>query len=35
MKGVLHEHLGVAERMLAERVFPDSAAVKPMRGLVG
>jgi uncharacterized protein (DUF1501 family) len=35
MKGVLHEHLGVAERVLAESVFPDSAPVKPMRGLVG
>jgi uncharacterized protein (DUF1501 family) len=35
MKGVLHEHLGVAERVLAERVFPDSAPVKAMRGLVG
>jgi len=35
MKGVLHDHLGIAERVLAEQVFPDSAAVKAMRGLVG
>src|SRR3954467_11343369 len=35
IKGVLHDHLGVAERVLAETVFPDSAPVKPMKGLVG
>ena len=35
MKGVLHDHLGLAERVLAEQVFPDSAAVRPMRGLLG
>jgi uncharacterized protein (DUF1501 family) len=35
MKGVLHDHLGVAERVLAESVFPDSAPVKAMKGLVG
>jgi uncharacterized protein (DUF1501 family) len=35
IKGVLHDHLGVAERVLAETVFPDSAAVKPVKGLVG
>ena len=34
-KGVLHDHLGIAERVLAESVFPDSAAAKPMQGLVG
>jgi uncharacterized protein (DUF1501 family) len=34
-KGVLHDHLGVAERLLAESVFPDSAPVKAMKGLVG
>jgi uncharacterized protein (DUF1501 family) len=33
-KGVLHDHLGIAERVLAESVFPDSAAARPMRGLV-
>jgi uncharacterized protein (DUF1501 family) len=35
IKGVLHDHLGVAERVLAETVFPDSAPVKAMKGLVG
>jgi uncharacterized protein (DUF1501 family) len=35
IKGVLHDHLGLAERVLAETVFPDSAAVKPMKGLMG
>jgi uncharacterized protein (DUF1501 family) len=35
IKGVLHDHLGVAERVLAETVFPDSAGVKAMQGLVG
>jgi uncharacterized protein (DUF1501 family) len=35
MKGVLHDHLGVAESVLAQKVFPDSAPVKPMKGLMG
>jgi uncharacterized protein (DUF1501 family) len=35
IKGVLHDHLGLAERVLAQTVFPDSAPVKPMQGLVG
>src|SRR6202158_1646711 len=35
IKGVLHDHLGLAERVLAETVFPDSAPVKAMKGLVG
>ena len=35
MKGVLHDQFGLAERVLAESVFPDSSAVKPMQGLVG
>jgi uncharacterized protein (DUF1501 family) len=35
IKGVLRDHLGIAERVLAERVFPDSATVKGMQGLVG
>jgi uncharacterized protein (DUF1501 family) len=35
MKGVLHDHLGVAERVLAETVFPDSASVKAVKGLLG
>jgi uncharacterized protein (DUF1501 family) len=34
-KGVLRDHLGLAERVLAQAVFPDSAAVKAMTGLVG
>jgi uncharacterized protein (DUF1501 family) len=34
LKGVLHDHLGISERALAERVFPDSALVKPVKGLV-
>ena len=33
-KGVLHDHLGIAERVLAESVLPDSAAGRPMQGLV-
>jgi uncharacterized protein (DUF1501 family) len=35
IKGVLHDHLGVSERVLAETVFPDSAGVKAVQGLVG
>jgi uncharacterized protein (DUF1501 family) len=35
IKGVLRDHLGIAERVLAQTVFPDSAAVKGMQGLVG
>src|SRR6267154_6367817 len=35
IKGVLRDHLGVAERVLAESVFPDSAPVKPVQGLLG
>ncbi|MBS0528331.1 MAG: DUF1501 domain-containing protein [Proteobacteria bacterium] len=35
VKGVLHDHLGLGEQVLAQAVFPDSAAVKPMQGLVG
>jgi uncharacterized protein (DUF1501 family) len=34
LKGVLRDHLGIAERALAESVFPDSAAAKPMTGLL-
>jgi len=34
MKGVLHDQFGLAERVLAETVFPDSAPVKPMKGLI-
>jgi uncharacterized protein (DUF1501 family) len=35
LKGVLHDHLGLAERVLAQAVFPDSALVRAMPGLVG
>jgi uncharacterized protein (DUF1501 family) len=31
---VLKDQFGIAERVLAESVFPDSAAVRPMQGLV-
>ncbi|WP_316204869.1 MULTISPECIES: DUF1501 domain-containing protein [unclassified Bradyrhizobium] len=34
LKGVLADHLGIGDRALAATVFPDSAAVKPMKGLV-
>jgi uncharacterized protein (DUF1501 family) len=34
-KGVLRDHLGLSESVLAKNVFPDSAQVKPMQGLVG
>jgi uncharacterized protein (DUF1501 family) len=34
MKGVLHDQFSLAERVLSESVFPDSAPVKPMKGLV-
>jgi len=35
LKGVLKDHLRLADDALADRVFPDSAAVAPMAGLVG
>jgi uncharacterized protein (DUF1501 family) len=35
MKGLLRDHLRADERALATTVFPDSASVKPMAGLVG
>jgi uncharacterized protein (DUF1501 family) len=34
MKGVMADHLGLSASVLAERIFPDSGAVKPMAGLV-
>jgi uncharacterized protein (DUF1501 family) len=34
IKGVLSDHLGIGERVLAETVFPDSAATRPIKGLV-
>ena len=35
LKGVLKDHLRADERALADNVFPGSAGVKPMAGLVG
>ena len=35
IKGVLSDHLGISESVLASSVFPDSAMAKPMRGLIG
>jgi uncharacterized protein (DUF1501 family) len=35
LKGLLRDHLRVEERVLASTVFPDSAEVVPMAGLVG
>jgi uncharacterized protein (DUF1501 family) len=35
LKGLLKDHLRVDEQVLAERIFPGSADVKPMAGLVG
>jgi uncharacterized protein (DUF1501 family) len=34
IKGVLQDHLGLSERVLSASVFPDSAAARPMAGLV-
>ena len=33
-KGLLRDHLRIAERILDEAVFPDSAAARPMSGLL-
>ncbi|MEQ1710484.1 MAG: DUF1501 domain-containing protein, partial [Hyphomicrobium sp.] len=33
-KGLLRDHLGLPDGALATRVFPDSAAIKPLDGLV-
>ncbi|MFL4979868.1 MAG: DUF1501 domain-containing protein [Xanthobacteraceae bacterium] len=35
LKGILKDHLRVDDAALATRVFPDSAAVPPLTGLVG
>ena len=35
LKGLLRDHLRVEEKVLADTVFPGSADVKPMGGLVG
>ena len=34
IKGVLADHLRISEQALANKVFPDSALLKPMTGLV-
>jgi uncharacterized protein (DUF1501 family) len=34
-KGVLQDHLGIGDRALADAVFPDSAQVMAMKGLLG
>jgi len=34
LKGLLCDHVRVPEKALAETVFPGSAGVKPMRGLL-
>jgi uncharacterized protein (DUF1501 family) len=34
LKGLLKDHLRVDEKALAASVFPDSAMVAPMSGLV-
>jgi uncharacterized protein (DUF1501 family) len=33
-KGVAKDHLGVGDRELAEIVFPDSARLPPLSGLI-
>jgi uncharacterized protein (DUF1501 family) len=35
LKGLLRDHLRVDEKVLADAVFPGSADVRPMGGLVG
>jgi len=34
IKGVLADHLGISEHVLAQTVFPDSVAARPMKGLI-
>jgi uncharacterized protein (DUF1501 family) len=34
LKGVLRDHLGLSERVLATDVFPDSFGVRPIDGLI-
>ena len=34
LKGLLNDHLRVEASVLASKVFPDSAAIKPMAGLL-
>jgi uncharacterized protein (DUF1501 family) len=33
-KGLLHDHVGLDEKVLSGDIFPDSAKVKPMGGLI-
>jgi uncharacterized protein (DUF1501 family) len=35
LMGVLRDHVRVGDKVLASAVFPDSAGIKPMSGLVG
>ena len=35
VKGLLADHLGLSPTVLAQKVFPDSSSVAPMKGLVG
>jgi uncharacterized protein (DUF1501 family) len=35
LKGVMKDHLGLSDRALANAIFPDSGAIKPMQGLIG
>ena len=35
LKGVMIDHLGLSAAVLAERVFPETAGIAPMRDLVG
>jgi uncharacterized protein (DUF1501 family) len=34
IKGVLADHLGISERVLAQTVFPDSGPARPIQGLM-
>ncbi|CAN1540410.1 Protein of unknown function DUF1501 [Rhabdaerophilaceae bacterium] len=34
MKGLMADHLGLSASILSERIFPESAGIKPMQGLV-
>jgi uncharacterized protein (DUF1501 family) len=34
LKGIMHDHLGISESVLAKKVFPESVAVRPMQGLI-
>jgi len=34
IKGVLRDHLGLSERVMTDAIFPGSATVKPMDGLI-